>query len=63
MTPQTKLRRAKARWESARHNVALERTDLNAQIREIVEAGEMSQSQVATALGWPRQRVSKLLHG
>jgi plasmid maintenance system antidote protein VapI len=56
----TALERAFDRWRRANTDAASARAALRRAIRAEVDRGA-SQSDVARALGWPRQRVSKLL--
>jgi DNA-directed RNA polymerase specialized sigma24 family protein len=49
-----------ARWRANRAAVEAARADLIAAIRKAVEDGT-SQTEIAKALGWPRQRVHKIL--
>jgi uncharacterized membrane protein len=51
---------AKATWEEARAAYRMALDELNQTIRIASDAG-MNQSDIGRALGWPRQRVSKLL--
>jgi len=56
----SELERAFQAWRRANTDAASAREALRRAIRAEVERGA-SQSDVARALGWPRQRVSKLL--
>lgn len=56
----TDLERAFARWQRARESAEAARLALADAVRSAVAQGA-TQSDVARTLGWPRQRVSKLL--
>jgi hypothetical protein len=51
---------AKSKWDEAREEAAYSRGDMLDLIQRAVEEG-MPQAEIARTLGWPRQRVSKLL--
>ena len=53
------LRLAKLQWEQARAQYLESLGVLNDAVASAAE--EMNQSEIGRALGWPRQRVSKLL--
>ena len=56
------LERAFARWKKARNDHETARLALARAIRRASDRS-VSQSNIARVLGWPRQRVSKLLKG
>lgn len=60
VSAETELRAAHKMWRHTRERAEYARNDLNAAIAHAVESG-MSQSQVAEMLGWPRQRVNKIV--
>lgn len=51
---------AKARWDGARTETGYARGDMLDLIQRAVDEG-MPQADIGRLLGWPRQRVSKLL--
>jgi predicted XRE-type DNA-binding protein len=60
--PVRDLERAFARWQKARGDHERARLALARAIRRAADRG-VSQADIARSLGWPRQRVSKLLKG
>lgn len=49
-------------WQHAHDTILDERRNMQLALKRAVDAG-ISQSVIADAVGWPRQRVHTILHG